>query len=589
MKTEEFTHEMRQLSAVLGRNSEVQVHFEGDEAKTNGKEVILPSLPQGVTLTEDEVKIMRGYVDHEAGHLRHTDFDEVNKLGREGNESMSMLHNCLEDMWLEKKVMEEYQGSGKNLSSVNEFIKEKELDFVKENPEVFSKVNLPSVGLAITATGRKDYERTEMNSKVLDVLPSNLKGHAERWIEEVHKCENTGDVVNLTRAVYKYLEEDPELEQDPEDFDPEDYTEGEPSDEEGEEQEGGGQPQEGGKGEGQGHPLEGEQPDGPPQDEGEMISEMLGDRVIKEGDYKGAYRVLSTRDDVTYEGEELLKRFTGRHCKDGYEEKKSKVQSHINVMKSKLRRSLLARENRDWDYGRELGRLDTKRLVSGYNGAQNIYKARKDRDEMDTAIEVLIDLSGSMYDKRAYAATQMAIALAECFEGTQIKYEITGFSNGNYQTEFNNDYEKYADQNYHRVDILRTFVFKSFTDKLFNKRDTVGKIDGYVGGGNSDRDAVMWAHQRLRSRPEKRKILLAISDGQPANTTSESVGYGELERHLREYVEGIKDVECIGIGVHTDHVENLYPKSVVINDMEEFSSKVMGELSNVLTDGKLRL
>ena len=99
----------------------------------------------------------------------------------------------------------------------------------------------------------------------------------------------------------------------------------------------------------------------------------------------------------------------------------------------------------------------------------------------------------------------------------------------------------------------------------------------------------MWAHQRLRTRPEKRKILLAISDGQPANASSYNIGSQELERHLKEYVQGIKDVECIGIGIHTSHVENLYPKSVTINDMSEFSQKVMGELSNVLTDGKLRL
>jgi len=435
----------------------------------------------------------------------------------------------------------------------------------------------------------------ENNQKVLDLLPDNLKEHAERWVDEVRKCENSEEVSQVTRAVYKYLEQDPELEQSPDDFDPEDfemeqtqagknYQEGE----DGGEGKGQGGPQEGEGQEGD-HPLEGKQPDKVGQlGKEEALSELLGDRVMKEGNHKGKYRVFSYRDDKVISTDSELKDSFRSHCAEGdYDTKKGQVQSHINVMRSKLRRALLARENRDWNIGQEQGRLDTKRLVQGYNGSHTVYKTRKDRDEMDTAIEVLIDLSGSMIGGRATAATQMTIALAECFEGTQLKYEITGFSNGGYTSGWD-EAEGTATSKFHRVDTLNTFIFKGFDDKLFNKRQWVGRIDGFVGGGNSDYDAVQLAHHRLQKRPESRKILLVLSDGQPANSTSNDVGYRELERHLKEYVASIKDCECIGVGIETKCVQDFYPDHVLVENIEEFSDKVMGKLTKILTNGRLK-
>ena len=37
-----------------------------------------------------------------------------------------------------------------------------------------------------------------------------------------------------------------------------------------------------------------------------------------------------------------------------------------------------------WDYGREDGRLDTKRFTQAFNGRPNVFKMRTDRSELDT-------------------------------------------------------------------------------------------------------------------------------------------------------------------------------------------------------------
>ncbi len=64
MKAHEFRHEMQQTAAVFGRQSNVKVTFSGDGAYTDGETVNIPSLPDQATLTDDQVRILRGYVDH---------------------------------------------------------------------------------------------------------------------------------------------------------------------------------------------------------------------------------------------------------------------------------------------------------------------------------------------------------------------------------------------------------------------------------------------------------------------------------------------------------------------------------------------
>ena len=106
--------------------------------------------------------------------------------------------------------------------------------------------------------------------------------------------------------------------------------------------------------------------------------------------------------------------------------------------------------------------------------------------------------------------------------------------------------------------------------------------------------AVLWAAQELKTRPEKRKFLFVFSDGQPANSTHNvryEDEYGVLTKALKEGIDTItKDgVECVGIGILTSHVEDIYPRSVTISNVKDLSGSTFTQLSNLLTGGKVRL
>ena len=594
MKVHELSHAITTSAAIFGRNENVTVVFEGSQAKTDGNEIILPAMPLNADISEETAQVIRGYIDHEAGHIRHTDFDVVNSIK---DESLMKIWNSIEDIWLERRVREEYIGSEKNLRATAEFVSDKEIEFLSENKELLEKVSAETIGLAICKQGRMDYT-ADNNKAVFDMLPDNMKKWSEKWVSSIDKCYNSTDNLALASAIRKLVEEDPALESDPEDFkfDPEGYN---PADEAEGEAEGEGKGEAEGEGKGE---AEGEAEGMPTADD--LLSELLnkGGTYEYNGSHKRGYRSLTTRYDKTYtrttpSSENKLHRTMQRKTVGDYQLLANDIGPVVNVMRSKLRRGLLSKENRDWDFGRQQGRLDSKRLTAAYSGAESVYKVRKDREEFDTAVHFLVDLSGSMYNSdKILTATYTAIAMAECLEGTGIKYQISGFSNnlGNSGFDYNlADAAESSGKAYHRLEPLQTYVFKGFNDSLAISKGSMSALKNAAGGNNSDAEALMWAHKVLAVQPQKRKILFVLSDGAPANKTINcGHGHGQdvLETALKDVVKSIsKKVECVGLGICTSTVGDFYDDYIIINKVEDLAGAAFNKLSKILIDGKIKL
>jgi len=240
----------------------------------------------------------------------------------------------------------------------------------------------------------------------------------------------------------------------------------------------------------------------------------------------------------------------------------------------------VAELNRDWHGGMENGRLDTRRLVSAYNGRPNVFKTREDRPEIDTALTLLIDLSGSMYGNEAKCAQQVAIAIAESIDRTGCKYEILGFNNRSSLKVTDEERNDLWNMDGCRVEPLDTYVFKSFDDKLFNSKGRLGHIHEFASGNNSDACAVITAGHRLKQRNEKRKIFITLSDGFPACSGPSASAQNLALRNAVDHVETFADV--IGIGIYSDAVEQFYPKHIVVRDIKDLEGVVMDKLGQAL-------
>jgi len=595
MKAHEFIYEMTRTSSVFGRKNDVYVTFEGEGAFTDGKRINIPALGLDKKLTQAQIRAMRGYVDHEAGHIRHSDMPRImevyDRWCNNGKEDLKNIQNCLEDVWMESKVVEEYPGAQKNLKQCQELVKQKEVESFEGHEENLKGLTPTSVCLAITSSkemfsGDPDSYQTKMN----ELLDPKMQEYGELWVKQALEATCSEDLITLAKSIWKLLEQDPEMEQDPQDFDPQ-SGEGDPEGENSEQYQRGnkeagmegtmGRPSEG-KGEGQGKDDgEGRKVKG---NIGEALTDSTGDGASgcigsNDGPLKGGYKVYSTKDDKVFKrGGKNHDPVVESNDHHKYDVLKSQLKSNIMTMKTKLKRSLLAKQQRDWDFGREDGRLDTKRLVGAYSGSQTVFKQRIDREDFDTAITVLVDLSGSMYGSKSTTARDCAIALAECFEGSQLSYKIVGFRNRRDASE----YGRGNRGQFHRYEALDTVVFKDYDMNLRQCRASVALLDDAVGGNNTDYDFIQNEVSELKRRTEKRKVLFVLSDGHPAHRSDSSSS--ELTRHCNDAVKAAqKDgVECIGIGIEDNAVKEIYPDHVVVNNVSDLSGVVFGKLTKLL-------
>jgi cobaltochelatase CobT len=101
------------VASALGRTYGVQVEIGGREALTNGRQIILPSLPVD---DQKAALLAYGYLDHEAGHVRLTDFADVQLELQTASALEHQLWNIFEDIRIEKRMGEIYPGCRINLN-----------------------------------------------------------------------------------------------------------------------------------------------------------------------------------------------------------------------------------------------------------------------------------------------------------------------------------------------------------------------------------------------------------------------------------------------------------------------------------------
>ena len=98
------------LADVLGRTYGGTVEIGGDAAFTDGQTIRLPRLP--AQADPAFINLVRGYIDHEAAHVRHTNFKAVER------ENLSPLEhhiwNILEDWRVEQKLATRFPGCRQN-------------------------------------------------------------------------------------------------------------------------------------------------------------------------------------------------------------------------------------------------------------------------------------------------------------------------------------------------------------------------------------------------------------------------------------------------------------------------------------------
>ena len=610
--------ELQVNAGVFSKKKNVSVVFCGDMAGTDGKNIVLPVLPQEHEMSDVAVQVARGYVNHEAGHIQHSDFDAINKMKeqckRDGNKSLPHLHNALEDIWLEKRVNAEYEGAMDTIAHTARAVNQAFLDGYhawSENDKVKHMTEEGVGAVALTWQGRLGYGDDTLCQDCLDTLPDDVRDKLPARIAALDHCQNTQDVIDLARAIDLQIKEDAEEERERK-RKAKGSDDGECDDAEAGDAEADGQGQDDGddgasgsgdasreaeeyktepeqsSGDGDGGGFGKGTPSEPkPEPEPEPVVEQydpsmaVGLKSMLAGENStveagGKWKPFTEKYDTVYEP--TSRKMRGRP--DVYKQIVASMSGKLNAMQRKLEAGLAAQLDVDWETEQLQGRLDTRRLVSAYNCKPNVYRTREPAPDMDTAVTMLVDMSGSMGGQPIKLAREVCVALLETCERLGASTEVVGFTE---DWADHTDAEQEAlsrnHRDYSRTGALLHYVFKPFSARLADCRGTFATMLKHRMGGNADGDSLDFARKRLRVRHEKRKIMMVLADGWRACS-----GYGDDCQNLRDAVERcmFDEIDCIGIGIASDEVVKLYPNDSCCENLADLPNGVCAEIGKLL-------
>lgn len=187
------------------------------------------------------------------------------------------------------------------------------------------------------------------------------------------------------------------------------------------------------------------------------------------------------------------------------------------------------------------GRLNIRALTR-HSISPNLFQRRYEEEGIDSAVVILLDVSGSMYDgirvkagqprvTRMESAAPTCAALLETLSAAQVATALVTFD------DFTSVLKPWA-MNYRKAVTL------------------LESIDGM--GGSDDATALAHVHNMLYRRPEQRRLCFVLTDGQ-----------GDIHQAKAQVASAARlGVTTIGIGINAD-VSHVYPNNVQIDSLED--------------------
>lgn len=194
----------------------------------------------------------------------------------------------------------------------------------------------------------------------------------------------------------------------------------------------------------------------------------------------------------------------------------------------------------EFNRNRKAGVINVHALPSVATGNDRVFKRRLDVEGVDSAVVILLDISGSMFDHdmsgkmRIDPAVMACRALVETLSAAGVNTSVVAF--GSHVHEI-----KPFAMNYRKANRL------------------IGKVSS--SGGTNDYTALRYAHEVLARRNETRKLVFVITDG-----------YGNPDGVRQQVKSGnALGVTTIGIGIKSN-VSHIYGNAVTVNDLADIGA-----------------
>jgi cobalamin biosynthesis protein CobT len=169
--------------------------------------VYLPMIPDDAS--DELCDAVQGFLDHEVGHLLHTDASAMVDATKKLNEQGRSILNMVEDVYIERKQAAMWRGCGSNLARTGAFYLER---FVKPNLEKARAAGDTKAELAllfpsmIRALGGQFIFKEFLQKEGAVIAPIMMQ--LADLSEDFDKCQSTADNIALTKVILDRLKSD---------------------------------------------------------------------------------------------------------------------------------------------------------------------------------------------------------------------------------------------------------------------------------------------------------------------------------------------------------------------------------------------
>ena len=199
----------------------------------------------------------------------------------------------------------------------------------------------------------------------------------------------------------------------------------------------------------------------------------------------------------------------------------------------------------EFQHNRKSGTLNIRALPTMAHN-DRLFKQRKAHDGIDSAVVIVLDVSGSMFKvkdpltSKMYHAILATYALLDTLSKAGVSTSVVTFG---------------CD-----VSILKDFNTPYQRIKPLLERIT-------AGGGTNDSTALQYAHGLLLNRQEERKVCFVLTDG-----------IGEPDQCKEQAITGENlGITTIGVGIRSD-LTHIYKNAVAIEKIEDLGTVAFDKL-----------
>ena len=211
--------------------------------------------------------------------------------------------------------------------------------------------------------------------------------------------------------------------------------------------------------------------------------------------------------------------------------------------------------NDEWQVNRRAGSLNVRALPK-VSTSDRLFKRRLESEGVDSAVVVVLDVSGSMFENQ-YKCDHKGVAILDD-KGNPLTYWYMDHAVKATAALLDTLTRAGVKVSLHAFG-SRTSVLKGFDETLVRGLSKLAHVSS--GGNTNDYQAVRYAHEVLAYRPEQRKAVFVITDGVGnAAATRAQVASGEA-----------LGISTVGIGIDMD-VKDIYPKSICIRSAEDIGN-----------------